>query len=51
MERNVKVSKAVLKRLPGYLAYLKSLHRFLPRMERRLDGRAYADPRLAESEG
>ena len=25
MERNVKVSKAVLKRLPGYLAYLKSL--------------------------
>ena len=25
MERDVKVSKAVLKRLPGYLAYLKSL--------------------------
>ena len=25
MEQNVKVSKAVLKRLPGYLAYLKSL--------------------------
>ena len=25
MERDVKVSKAVLKRLPGYLAYLKSM--------------------------
>ena len=30
MEHDVKVSKAVLKRLPGYLAYLKSLPESAP---------------------